>query len=65
MKGLHRNSLGLDLKPTTKLILELEYIALFNQNQFKGTVHKKHDHWHEGMMSKTLAPSLHPKKQRS
>lgn len=39
MKGLNRNSLGLDLKPTTKLIFELECIMLFNLNQFKRIVH--------------------------
>lgn len=38
-ESLHRNSLGLDLKPTTKLIFELECIMLFNLNQFKRIVH--------------------------
>jgi len=39
MKGLHRNSLGLDLKPTTKLIFELECFVLYNLNQFKRIAH--------------------------
>lgn len=49
-----RNSLGLDLKHTTKLIFEMERIMLFNLNQFKRMVHLLLRGL--GTISQTLAP---------
>ncbi len=65
MKGLHRNSLGLDLKPTTNLSWNWNISHFLTKINLKEQFTQKHGHCQEGTMSQTLAPSIHPKKPHS